>query len=72
MKNIKFILSIVVAVIISLGIGSILGMKYFSHLYTLSEIHAHSFVKTHKRIDLLEKHIQEHCPKDKAVTPVSL
>ena len=76
MKNFKFkkvyLLELGIAVIISLGIGSIIGMKVFYHLYNLSEIHAYSFVKTHKRIDLLENHIKEHCPKDKAVTPVSL
>ena len=44
MTSLKFkrvyLLELVIAVTISLGIGSILGMKVFSHLYTLSSLQA--------------------------------
>ena len=76
MKNSKFkrvyLLELAIAVTISLGVGSILGMKVFSHLYRLSGVNSKSIMKVHNRIDFLEDHIRKHCPSSKEVKPVGL
>ena len=79
MKNLKFkrvyLLELVIAVTISLGIGSILGMKVFSHLYTLSSIQARTDMHLSKRMNFLEKKIkacEDNYQRDKALKPVSL
>ena len=79
MTSLKFkrvyLLELVIAVTISLGIGSILGMKVFSHLYTLSGIQARTDMHLNKRMNFLEKKIRACEDKhqgDKALKPVSL
>ena len=63
MTSLKFkrvyLLELVIAVTISLGIGSILGMKVFSHLYSLSSIQANTDMSLSKRMDILEKQLEQ-------------
>ena len=63
MKNLKFkkvyLLELVIAVTISLGIGTILGMKVFSHLYAISGIQARTDMSLSKRMDTLEKQLEQ-------------
>ena len=63
MKNLKFkriyLLELVITVAISLGIGSILGMKVFSHLYAISGIQARTDMSLSKRMDTLEKQLEQ-------------
>ena len=74
MKNFKFkkvyLLELAIAITISLGIGSILGMKYFSHLYMLAGLNGKSIMHINKRIDLIDKKIKDRHKDD--IKPVSL
>ena len=76
MKNSRFkrvyLLELTIAVTISLGVGSIMGMKYFSHVYSIQIMQAHADMNINKRIDFLEQHIKKHCKSYKESTPVSL
>ena len=63
MTSLKFkrvyLLELVIAVTISLGIGSILGMKVFSHLYAISDIQVNTDMSLSKRMDTLEKQLEQ-------------
>ena len=76
MKNIKlkrlYLLELAIAVTVSLGIGCILGMKVFSHLYLLSGINSKSVMHINHRIDFLEQSIKDNCNNKEDVKPVSL
>ena len=67
-----YLIELAIAVTISLGIGSILGMKVFSHLYRLSGVNSKSIMSVNNRINFLEAHIKEHCPNNKDIAPVAL
>ena len=74
MKKLKlkrvYLIELTIAVTISLGIGCILGMKVFSHLYLISGINSKSIILINKRIDFIEQRIKQSEQKD--VKPVSL
>ena len=76
LKNYKFkrvyLLELTIAVIISLGIGSIIGMKYIGHVYVLQRTQAKTDMNISKRINFLEAHIKEHCPNNKDIAPIAL
>ena len=76
MKNLKFkrvyLLELTIAVIISLGIGSIIGMKYIGHVYMIQTMQAKTDMNLSKKMYFLEQHIKEYCPSSKKVKPVSL
>ena len=54
-----YLLELVIAVTISLGIGSILGMKVFSHLYMISGIQVNTDMNLSKRMDTLENQLEQ-------------
>ena len=74
MKRLKlkrvYLIELAIAVTISLGLGCILGMKVFSHLYRLSGINSKSIMHLNKRIDFLEQSVKRSEQND--VKPVSL
>ena len=72
MKKLKrvYLLELAIAVTISLGIGTILGMKVFSHLYAISGIQARTDMSLSKRMDILERRLKQ-C-EDKEVKPVKI
>ena len=76
MKNLKlkrfYLLELAIAVTISLGIGCILGMKVFSHLYMLSGINSKSVMHINQKIDFLEQSIKDNCGNKESLKPVRL
>ena len=76
MKNLNlkrvYLLELTIAVAISLGIGCILGMKVFSHLYMLSGINSKSVMHINQKINFLEQRIKDNCENKENLKPVKL
>ena len=62
--------SILLSVIISVFLSTRFSMRYMSHLYNIGLVNANSVMHINKRIDLIDKKINDRHKKE--VKPVSL
>ena len=80
MQNMKlkiralYFIGIAIAIIISVGIVSVFGFRYLAQIQGQFIRNNKMFIQTHRRIDFLEKRLEEKCldQNHKSSKPVNL
>ena len=70
--KIGFFLGMFISIVISVLISALFSMYYLSHLYKLSSINAKTSIHINKRIDMIDKKINDRYSNKEALKPASL